>query len=87
MARTRHARKPRRVAERAMAKPPCYRCVVCGNTEGLQHSRWVDVNTDALAEDFGSWCAGDNSWCPKCQDHTYLEEIPKSEPKSPQSPA
>lgn len=46
-------------------REPDYKCAVCGSTE-VQHAMWVDVNTEVVRENFGSWCYGDNSYCPRC---------------------
>jgi hypothetical protein len=33
---------------------------------------WVQLNSNEVLDEFGSWCAGDNSWCGDCGDHTDL---------------
>jgi len=56
---------------KATATKPVYVCAVCGS-ENVQHAMWVAVNTGDVNDDFGSWCAGDNSWCDDCEEHTGL---------------
>lgn len=48
-------------------------CAVCGS-QAVQHAMWVNVNTDEVNDEFGTWCNGDNSWCEDCSDHTELVE-------------
>lgn len=57
-----------------VAPPPAYRCSKCGGTN-VEHAAWTTLNEPReILGDFGSWCAGDNSWCNDCEDHTDLEE-------------
>ena len=56
-----------------------YICAVCGCRD-VQHAMWVGVNEGTVHEDFGSWCAGDNSYCPECDvagrdAHPQLSEL------------
>lgn len=48
-----------------------YHCARCKGTN-VQHAMWVNPNTDEVFDEFGSWCAGDNSWCEDCEAHTDL---------------
>ena len=49
-----------------------FRCVRCGSTD-VSHASWVDLNTEAVGDLFGSWCYGDNSFCSAC-DGTEIED-------------
>ncbi len=48
-----------------------FSCEVCGGTN-VQHAMWVDLNTDKIEDDYGSWCGDGNSWCCDCQEHTPI---------------
>lgn len=48
-------------------------CAVCGSDD-VEHAMWVTLKTDKVGEVFGTWCNGDNNWCPKCDEHTELIE-------------
>ena len=53
------------------------RCKACGSTD-VQIATWVNPNTKAIFDDFGSWDELDTKWCNDCEDHTPLEEIEKA---------
>jgi len=52
---------------------PTYLCAKCGSTD-VHHALWVHLETGDVREPFGTWCAGDNSFCANCQEHCRLEK-------------
>lgn len=48
-----------------------YRCARCGG-KNVQGVAWINLNTEELGEDFGSWDATDTKWCLDCDDHTEI---------------
>lgn len=51
-----------------------YVCAVCGG-DRVQHAMWVSLNDNAVLDDFGSWCSGDNSWCDDCDEHVEIKVV------------
>lgn len=47
------------------ATEPRVCCAVCGSIN-VQHVAWISSNTGEIREDFGSWNAGDNTFCEDC---------------------
>lgn len=58
----------------AIEDEPEYRCLECGGSN-LQHVAWVDVNTDAVGDLYGSWCYGDNNRCLDCDAPTRFVSL------------
>lgn len=46
-------------------------CAECGSPN-VSYAIWYHPNTGATGDVFGSWCAGDNSFCDDCDDCTDL---------------
>lgn len=49
-----------------------YVCNKC-HSRDVQHAHWVKLNNDEVVDLFGTWCNGDNSWCPQCEEHTHID--------------
>lgn len=46
-------------------------CSKCGGAN-VQHAAWIRSNTEEVVEDFGTWNAGDNTFCEDCGENTDL---------------
>jgi hypothetical protein len=54
-------------------------CEECGCRD-VEHAMWVDLNTGVAGEPFGSWCNGDNAFCPSCDtNHIQIQEATEAE--------
>lgn len=45
--------------------PDTWVCAECGS-KNVEATFWVNVNTNVVNDGFGSWNAGDNTYCPDC---------------------
>lgn len=52
-------------------KDPEFCCSKCGGT-GVEYAAWIDANTGDVNDHFGSWNAGDNTFCRDCNENTNL---------------
>jgi hypothetical protein len=46
-------------------------CAKCGGLN-VEYTVWFNPNTEEVGEAFGSWNAGDNTFCADCEENTDL---------------
>lgn len=57
-----------------------FRCKEC-HSRDVEHTMWVNVNTDEIGEVYGTWNQLDTSFCNDCEARGCIEEVPEKPPE------